>query len=500
VTELPAFSSLQPSHLRKAAPALMLALAACVGVPAPHHAAPDRALPAAEASLPGSPGAQWPGDGWWRDFGDAELAALIEEGLAHAPDLATAAARVRRANAIAGQAGAALLPSLDANGQAMLDKRSYNNGLPKEFMPKGWNDSAQVSLGAAFDPDVWGRNRAALAAATSEARAAGIEQQQARLLLATGIASAWYDLARLHAERDMRAAALDVRNATRKLVAAKLGAGLETRGSLRQAEAGVATAQAALTAADEAIALRRNQLAALAGAGPDRGKALGRPATATARAPGLPEGVTTALIGRRADVAAARARIEAAASRIRVARADFFPAVRLQALIGLQALGIGNLVDADSTFGNVGPALSLPLFHGGALTGRYREAEARFDEAVAQYDGAVVEAYREVADAITAQDAVGRRLAEARAARAASEDAYRIARLRYEGGLSTFLDVLAVEDRLLDARLAVASLEAAQRSIDVALVRALGGGFDDSRQDAGQQSAAQAGAKDTPHG
>lgn len=475
--------------------ALALALSACAGVPAAHQAAPDRALPAAEASLPTSPAAQWPGDGWWRDFGDSEMTALIDEALASAPDLAAAAAQVRRANAMAQQAGAALLPSVDADAQATLDKRSYNNGFPKEFMPRGWNDSAQVSLGAAFDPDLWGRNRAALAAATSEAQAAEFDRQQARLLLTTGIASAWFDLARLHAERDMRAAALDLRDATRKLVAAKLTAGLETRGSLRQAEAGVASARAALAAADEGLALRRNQLAAMAGAGPDRGRALGRPASAGGIAVGLPEDVTTALIGRRADVAAARARVEASAARVKVARAAFFPAVRLQALIGLQALGIGNLVETDSTFGNVGPAISLPIFHGGALTGRTREAEAMFDEAVAQYDGAVVSAYREVADAITTQDAIERRLASARTARAASEDAYRIASLRYQGGLSTFLDVLAVEDRLLDARLAVASLEAARRSSDVALVRALGGGFDMT-----QQASGNGGDRETPHG
>ena len=170
-------------------------------------------------------------------------------------------------------------------------------------------------------------------------------------------------------------------------------------------------------------------------------------------------------------------RAEAAAARIGVARADFFPAIRLNALIGLQSLGIGNLLESDSTFGSAGPAISLPLFHGGALRGRHDAAVAAYDRAGAEYDRAVIEAYRPVADTVASRVMVARRLVEARAALAASEEAYRIARLRYEGGLSAYLDVLAVEDRLLEARRAATAIEADPRALDVALVRALGGGF-----------------------
>jgi NodT family efflux transporter outer membrane factor (OMF) lipoprotein len=296
-------------------------------------------------------------------------------------------------------------------------------------------------------------------------------------MLAAGIASAYVDLDRLHAERDVRQGELDVRTATQNLVSQRRANGLETRGSTRQADAEVANARNALSAADEQIALRQHQIAALIGAGPDRGLAVARPALAATVSRDLPEGVTTDLVGRRPDVAAARARVEAAASRIRVARADFYPAIRLTALFGVQALGLGQLFDGDSTYGRVGPAVSLPVFHGGAIQGRYRGARASYDEAVASYDQTVVAAYQQVADAVTSQRAAGERLVQARAARAAAQDAYDIARLRYEGGLSNYLDVLTVQDRLLQSRLAVAGLEASLRSLDIALVRALGGGF-----------------------
>lgn len=481
------------SRSRIAAPLALLLLAGCIPPPqtGPKPSLREAQSLAAEQSLPTSAEAQWPGEDWWHDFGDPQLGALIDEGLRHSPDVAAAAARSRTAIGLAMEARGALLPTLDANGRAGWDKRSLNATFSKnikEFLPQGWKETGQINADLGFDLDLWGRNRAALAAATSEAQAAAIDARLARLVLSTGIALAYFDLARLFEERDVRQAALDIRTATQDLVANRMANGLETRGSLRQAEAQVATARSELAAAEQAIALRRNQIAALLGAGPDRGLAVTRPALAEAEPNGLPEGVTTELVGRRPDIAAARARAEAAASRIRVARADFFPAIRLSALIGLESLGLNNLLKSDSTFGSVGPAVSLPVFHGGALRGRYRSASGGFEEAVADYDRTVLEAYREVADLVTSQRLVGQRLADARAALSASEEAYAIARLRYEGGLSDYLDVLAVEDRLLQARLAAAGLDAEARALEISLIRALGGGFGGGTQENGRNN------------
>lgn len=472
---------------RKGALVAALLLSACAATPdlGPRPEPLTAGGVAAARSLAGEGAAAWPGAGWWRGYGDAQLDRLMREGVSGSPDMAAAAARFRRAQGMAQQAGAALLPQLDAQGSVTMDRQSLNNGFPPEFkdvLPQGWNDHGLGALAFTLDLDLWGRNRAALTAATSEARAAAIDAQQARLMLTTGIADAYADLARLHVERDVRQSALDIRGATRKLVDDRMRSGLDTLGDLRQAEAGLSSARAELAAADEAIALRRNQIAALLGAGPDRALAIARPALSVLAAhaltaQGLPAGVTTELIGRRPDIAAARARMEAAASRIKVARADFFPAISLSALVGVQALGLDYLTKNDSIYGSVGPAISLPIFHGGALAGRYRGARAGYDEAVASYDRTVIDAYREVADAVTSQRALGRRLVDVRAALAASEQAYAIARKRYEGGLSTYLDVLVVEERLLQARQATASLDMRAFTLDVALVRALGGGF-----------------------
>lgn len=472
-----------------------LLLAGCAAIPdlgsTPQMRAP--ASVAADRSLTAAPGA-WPGDGWWTAYGDPQLDALIAEGLRASPDVAAAGARFRRAAGMAQQAGAALLPSADLEAGAAATKQSYTMGMPKTFVPQGWLGTGRVAMDLGFDLDLWGRNRAALAAATSEARAAEIDAQQARLALTTAIANAYADLARLHDEADIARMTLDVRVASQALVAQRRQNGLETRGGVRQADATVSGARAQLAAATMAIELRQHQIAALVGAGPDRGLAIARPKIGALSPLGLPADVTTNLVARRPDIAAALARAEAAARRIKVARADFFPAIRLSALVGVQSLGyetifngasvsgkpqpfLNSLFDKGSLFGTVGPAISLPIFHGGALQGQYRGARATYDEAVAAYDRTVLAAYQEVADAVTTRRTLDQRLTDARAAVAASQDAYAVAQMRYKGGLSTYLDVLTVEDRLLAARQSLAGLEAGAFMTDIALIRALGGGF-----------------------
>jgi NodT family efflux transporter outer membrane factor (OMF) lipoprotein len=468
-----------------------LTVAGCATVPNAGPAATPRAAQsmAASASLPGTD-APWPDDAWWTAYQDQQLSGLIEEGLRNAPDMAVAVARFRRANADARAAAGALLPTLDASAQATVDKQSTNNGFPKAFVPRGWQDRGQAAVDLDFDIDLWGRNRAALAAATSEAKAAAIDARQARLSLSTGIATAYADFIALGARRTIAEKAVAVRAATLGLVRDRVTNGLDTRGTLRQAEANDASARATLAASEEALALTRNRLAALVGAGPDRGISLAVPDTAALMPRLLPADVTTDLISRRPDIAAARARLDAAASRVKVAHAGFFPSVRLNALIGVQALGLDNLASGDSTFGSAGPSISLPIFRGGAILAKYRAARAGIDEAVAFYDRTVIDAYRDVADAVTSQSRLGEQVAQARRALDASEEAYRIARLRYTGGLSTYLDVLVIEERLLQARQAHADISARMLTLDIALVRALGGGF----------TASQISTKDTPDG
>ncbi len=128
-------------------------LAGCAAVPdvgpKPKPLAADAI--AASRSLPGDPAASWPADEWWRQFSDPQLDALIDEGLRNSPDVAAAAARMRRARALAQVAGAKGLPQLDAQGSVTVSKQSYNYGFPKEFLPQGWQDYADLAGVLRFD-------------------------------------------------------------------------------------------------------------------------------------------------------------------------------------------------------------------------------------------------------------------------------------------------------------------------------------------------------------
>ncbi|NKJ43959.1 efflux transporter outer membrane subunit [Novosphingobium sp. SG720] len=430
------------------------------------------------APASGASAANWPSDGWWQAYGDSQLDSLIAEGLAGATDLRVAQARFAKAQAVAGESRSALLPSLTAGAQGGLTQQSNNYLFPQGMSPRGWPDYGQASLSLSWDLDFWGKNRAALSAAKSDAAAAGAEAAATRLTVSAGIASAYADLASLFAQRDAAVDAVEVRQKTRDLMADRQRQGLENMGAVERAVSSLETAQGDLASLDESIGLARNRIAALMGAGPDRGLAIARPQIDLGKATaGLPANLPAELIGRRPDVIAAKLRVQSSDSRIRQARAAFYPSVNLSALIGMQALDIGKVFQSGSDYGSVGPALSLPILDGGRLRAQYRGTEADHEVAVAQYDAALVQALHDVADAATSQQALGQRLGRAQAAQASAQAAWTVANNRYRGGLATYLDVLNAEDSLIAARKTVASLQTRAFALDVAMVRALGGGF-----------------------
>ncbi|WP_235522788.1 efflux transporter outer membrane subunit [Novosphingobium sp. Leaf2] len=431
---------------------------------------------ASTASL-AAPETSWPSDHWWEGFGDPQLTALIGEGLSDATDLRVAQARFERAGALVREARSRLLPSLQANGEIGGTKQSYNYLIPRAIAPQGWKDYGQATMRLDWELDFWGRNRAALGAARSDAAAAQAEAAAARLVISSGIAEAYADLADLFAQADAARRAVEIRRRTVELMDGRRAQGLENAGAVERARSALASSQGELAALNETVSLTRNRIAVLLGAGPDRGLSIDRPTARAVETFGLPANLPADLIGRRPDVIAARLRAQAAASRIKEARAAFYPNVNLAGLIGLQSIGIGDLVKSGSTFGTVGPAISLPIFDGGRLTGAYRAAEADYRGAVAEYDGALAQALREVADAAASERALTERIARADEAERAATAAWTVADNRYRGGLATSLDVLVAEDALIDTRRNLATLRNRRFVLDVALIRALGGGF-----------------------
>jgi len=423
----------------------------------------------------------WPSEDWWTAYNDPQLTALIQEALKGAPDLKMAEARVRQAQAEAQTAGAALLPSITGAGNIQETGISLNaKGIPqqlKDGLPNTLQPFTQLSGKLAYEIDFFGKNRAAVAAASSQEKAAEFELRAARLQISTAVASAYADLVRLTAEREAAVNAVKVRGDTLALVADRVKNGLENDSQKFQSSAEQNVSLGDVAALDAQIDRTRHQLAALIGAGPDRGLDV-TPNLASISAPwGLPSNLPAELIGRRPDVAAARLRAEAAAQQIKVAHAAFYPNINLNASVLALSFTPDQIFSNNIVLGQFGPAITLPLFEGGKLAGAYRGAAAEYEAAVATYDKTVSDALKDVADAVSLQKALVVQLDYADKAFSDSQKAYDLALLRYNGGLSPYLVVLTAQSTLINQERAVADLKAQTLSANVALVRALGGGF-----------------------
>jgi len=417
----------------------------------------------------------WPADTWWQRYKDPQLQSLIEEALKDSPSMDAAEARFKSAQGMVRQAGALEKVQVGAALDASMTKVSYQ--YQAYMAPKNWNDYGSMLLDFSYEFDFWGKNRAIVAAATSRMAAMAAEKAAAGIILSTGVANGYAELARLYANKDTVEAALEVRRKTVDQLDRRYRNGLETKGAVSQAQAAAAGVEAELLALQEAIKLQKNGLAALLGKGPDRGAVIARPTIKLSQKFGLPADVGVGLLGHRPDVSAARWRAEAASRQIDAARAQFYPNVSLSAFIGLQAFGIADLFESGNDAGSVGPAIYLPIFSGGRLEGQLSAAEAGYELAVGEYNETLVQAIRQVADAVTSLQALDDRIAKTREAVAAARDAHQIASNRYEGGLARYLDVLTAEDALLNNERALVNLESRAFSLDLALVYALGGGY-----------------------
>ncbi len=420
--------------------------------------------------------APWPRDDWWTRFGDRELDALVARALAGNPQLDLARARLARAQAAVAATEAALAPRVDAQAQSTWQRFNENYLYPPPFAGHV-ESSNSLQLFGGWELDFFGRHRAALRAALSQGRAAAAESQAARVLIAASVARTYMQLARLVETRDALVSTLAQREQILKLVQARVKSGLDTQVELKQAEGAVPEIKQQIEAVDEQMRIARHALAALLGAGPDATRDLA-PHLAQTQAPSLPAALPAELIGRRADISAARWRVEAAAADVDAAKAQFYPNVNLLAFAGFQSLGFSHWLDAGSRTFGIGPAVSLPVFDAGRRRANLRGKAADVDAAVADYNATLIDAVRDVADQIAALRSLERQATEQRAAQAAAEGAYDLAVLRYRAGLGSYLTVLAAETNVLAQRRAGIDLKARRVDAAIQLTRALGGGFD----------------------
>ncbi|MFZ4285092.1 efflux transporter outer membrane subunit [Variovorax sp. HJSM1_2] len=412
---------------------------------------------------------------WWQGYGDGQLNGLVEQALANSPSLKLAQSRVARAQAVSEVAGAALLPQV--NAQADVTRQLYTeNGLYPAPLAGSIRNSGTLQLNGSWELDFFGKNRAALDAALGTAQAAEADAQAARVLLATQVVQTYFQLMRSQARLAVSERTEAQRGETLKLVHDRVSAGLDTNLELRQAESGQPEARVQIEEHKEQIALARNALAYLVG-NPHAADNLVTPDLSVVQPFPLAGNISVDLLGRRADVAAARWRVEAATQDVASAKAQFYPNINLVGFVGLSSIGLGRLTEAGSEQWGIGPALRLPIFDAGRLRANLRGKTADLDAAVESYNNTVLAALRDVADQLASMDAIRRQQAEQVLAQQAGEGAYDISVLRYKAGLGTYLNVLTSEIIVLNQRRQKVDLQARLLDAQVRLVHALGGGY-----------------------
>jgi NodT family efflux transporter outer membrane factor (OMF) lipoprotein len=412
---------------------------------------------------------------WWREFGDEQLNTLVAQALQTSPTLKLAQARLARAQAVTEVADAATLPQLTGQLDATRQRYTANGAVPPP-LAGSIRESGTAQLNASWELDFFGKNRAALDAALGSANAAEADTQAARVLLASNVARTYFQLVRLNEQTNVARRTLAQREETLRLVRDRVDAGLDTRLELRQSEGGLPEARLQLETLQEQMALTRNALGALVGQ-PNRALAQTPPEQSAIKNVAVAANIPADLLGRRADIAAARWRVEASSKDVANAKTQFYPNINLVAFAGFSSIGLGQLTNSGSQQWGVGPALRLPIFDAGRLRANLRGKTADLDAAVESYNAAVIDAVRDVADQVASSQAIVRQQTEQRAAQEAAESAYEIAVQRYKAGLGNYLNVLTAETSVLAQRRQAVDLAARALDTQVALIRALGGGY-----------------------
>lgn len=408
----------------------------------------------------------------------------MSAALRDSPNLKAAAARLRQAQALARVEGARLLPFLDAQAgveTSRISSDGFNVALRGAHLVSGFI----YPLNLRYSFDFWGKNRALLQAALGVEAAEAAETAQARLQLTAAIAKTYFRGAALRGQLALAEEMAALRSESLRLAETRLRLGLDSALPAQHAEADREAAVKTLADLRNRLELQRNLLARLIGRGPDATReAFAAVPDMPVKLP-LPVRLPLELLAHRPDLAAALNRAEAAAQRVKAAKAGFLPSVDLTAFVGLSALrmtkgagALANILFSGSSLSyGVAPGVRLPLFEGGRLRGELSAQRAEYDEAVELYNRTLLEAVQEVADSLSAwretRDAVE---AQSRLL-AARRQAVEIAQARLLGGLDDRRALLAQRHALLSQEFELRALEAQRLLAAADLMEALGGGY-----------------------
>jgi NodT family efflux transporter outer membrane factor (OMF) lipoprotein len=447
---------------------LLPVLAGC----ALHEASPKPpVMPAAFEARPAA-GEVWPGQDWYKEFGSGQLQTLIEQAANNNLDLAMARARVIQADARARQAGAAILPAVDAGANGNYLAGHSANGSAHET---DW----AVLLSASYEIDFWGKNRALAHSATLQAEASRADRDTLALTTLAAVADGYFHVLSLRERLNIAAANVDAAQRLLDVIQARFNEGLANPVELSAQKATLATAALVVPDLKQQEAEALASLALLLGRAPEQFSVAGESLEAMVE-PKLGAGIPAELLTRRPDVFMAEANMQAANANLLAARAALLPSFNLTLSGGLQNPALNAAVITLSGVGptvNLGASVVQTIFDGGRLRAMRAEAQAKDEELVAAYRSTILAALVDVENALSGMN----HLEEAKSFQlesvTQSERAFEGATLRYKAGSGDFLTVLEAQRSLYAARDQYSQYKLARLEASVALCKALGGGW-----------------------
>src|SRR5580658_11297162 len=432
------------------------------------------------------PADRLPRDSWWALYGNTELDDLEKRLIAGNPTLAAAFANYAQARALADQARAGLFPTLGLNASAERNRESINAPLRGPTTPTYYNANT-VGGSVSYELDLWGQIRNEVAAGEANAAASAADLENARLSLIAQLVQDYIQLRSLDRDSAILDETAKAYARALQLTEQRHDAGIAPGLDVAQAQTqlNAALSQAAQTLAQRA--LMEHAIAALLGVSASMFSI--KPAIVAIQLPQIPSGVPSTLLERRPDIAGAQRRMMAANANIGVARAAYFPTLTLGGQGGFQSTSFSNWLSAPSSFWAIGPNALLSVFDGGLRRAQVAQARAEFDASAANYRGTVVGAFQQVEDSLASLNHFHDASVDEKAAVDAAQRTLDLSMALYKQGATDYLTVVTSQTALLQTQLEALTLDTLQLTASVDLVRALGGGWEESAQNGGTSDA-----------
>lgn len=407
---------------------------------------------------------------WWQQFGDPVLDELLAEALRNNRDLLIASARIEEYAGYLGATRAGLFPQVGLGGEVAKQRNLLPGTTRKDVY-----DSYEVSLGVSWEIDLWGRIRRQSEAANARLVATEEGRRGVVLSLVANVANGYIALRDLDRQLEIARQTTGTRRQSYELFKERFAGGVVSLLELNQARSQFEEAAASIPVLEKSIAQQENALSLLLGRNPGpikRGRTIEEISL-----PAIPAGLPSELLERRPDLRQAEQNLIAANAQIGAAKAAFFPSISLTGLLGVASASLGNLFEGQSKIWQYAGAVNQPIFTGGSLLSQLRVAEAQQKQALLSYQQAIQNAFREVDDALVARDRTQSQLAAQRRQVDALRQYAETARLRYDNGYTSYIEVLDAERSLFSAELSMTQTQQTLLAATVGLYKAMGGGW-----------------------